>query len=201
MLHKLREDGILTNQVVKLTCANQYAKPSTGLFLPYNTRTKFSYILKSYPFMPQEWNSGASSFCPVCLSVTLSVTLWQKNFNFGHYFWTVKDRHFIFGMHTQLMKPFQMTPRLITMWPWPWSLTYISKNFNPCHNCWTIRGRAFVFHVYIPCDKSFLIMPSVLNYCVFHLVCVCENRQFLSTGIVFSKNVYSYLLKAPSRNK
>ena len=29
---------------------------------------------------------------------------------------------------------------------------------------------------------------------------VRENRQFLSTGMEFSKNAYAYLLKASSRN-
>ena len=41
--------------------------------------------------------------CPV-LSVNLSVTLWQKNFNLGHNFWTVTNRDFIFGLYTQLIK-------------------------------------------------------------------------------------------------
>ena len=71
--------------------------------------------------MPPEWNSGASSFCPVCDSVSLwlslsvcdSVCLWlslsvcdsvAKNVNLGLSFWTIKERDFIFGMHTQLMK-------------------------------------------------------------------------------------------------
>ena len=51
----------------------------------------------------------------VCLSVV--------NFNLGYSFWTVRDRDFIFGMHTPLMIPFQMTPRSLTLWPWlwPWS--------------------------------------------------------------------------------
>ena len=40
------------------------------------------------------------------LVFVLSVTLWQKNFNLGHNFGTVRDRDFIFGMHIQLMKPF-----------------------------------------------------------------------------------------------
>ena len=34
-------------------------------------------------FMPPEWNSGASRFCPVCLSVCDSMA---KNFNLGHNF-------------------------------------------------------------------------------------------------------------------
>ena len=47
----------------------------------------------------RECNSGASSFCPVCLSVRLSVCETEtKNFNLGHNFWTVRDRVFIIGM-------------------------------------------------------------------------------------------------------
>ena len=40
-----------------------------------------------------------------------------------------------------------------------------------------------------------------LNYCVRHPVCVQKNWQILSTWIEFSKNVYAYLLKAPSHNQ
>ena len=58
-----------------------------------------------------EW-SGAYWFCPVCLSVV--------NFNLRYNFWTVRDRDFIFGMHSPLMMPFQMTPRSMTLWPWLW---------------------------------------------------------------------------------
>ena len=91
----------------------------------------------SFFFLSPEWNSGTSSFCPVCLSVYLSVCLWlsvmslwqKKKLNLGHNFWTVRDRDFIFVIYTQLMKPFQMTPRSMTLWPsaWSWSMTYFSK--------------------------------------------------------------------------
>ena len=59
----------------------------------------------------------------VCLSVRLSVCLSVVNFNLRYNFWTVRDRDFIFGMHTPLMTPFQMTPRSMTLWSslWPWS--------------------------------------------------------------------------------
>ena len=62
-----------------------------------------------------EW-SGTYCFCCVCLFVCLSVV----NFNLCYNFWTVRDRDFIFGMHTPLIMPFQMTPRSITLWPWLW---------------------------------------------------------------------------------
>ena len=50
--------------------------------------------------------SGAYCFHPVfCLSVCLSVV----NFNLVYNFWIVRDRNFIFGMHTPLMMPFYDT--------------------------------------------------------------------------------------------
>ena len=88
-----------------------------------------------------------------CLSVA-------TNFNLGHNFWTTRDRHFIFGMHTQLMKPFQMAPRSMKLWPSSWPLTYIYKNFNLSHNFWTIWGRASIFHMCIPCEKAFLFISN-----------------------------------------
>ena len=46
-----------------------------------------------------------------CVFVCLSVV----NFNLRYNFWTVRDRDFIFGMHTPLMTPFEMTPRSMTL--------------------------------------------------------------------------------------
>ena len=102
--------------------------------------------------------NGIRGYLVFVLSVCHSVL--KKNFNFNHNFWTIRDRDFIFGMYIELMKPFQMTPKLITSWPWP--LTYISKNFNRCHNFWTIRGRALLLHVYIPFDEVFPLLQKVL---------------------------------------
>ena len=42
-----------------------------------------------------------------------------KTCNLCDNFWTIRDRKFMFGMHTQLMKPFQMISRSMTLWPWP----------------------------------------------------------------------------------
>ena len=53
---------------------------------------------------------GGILFCPVCLSVI--------NFNLRYNFWTIRDGDFIFGMHTPLMMPSQMTPKSMTLWPW-----------------------------------------------------------------------------------
>ena len=45
-----------------------------------------------------------------CLSVCLFVCLSVVNFNLRYNFWTIRDSDFIFGMHTPLMTPFQVTP-------------------------------------------------------------------------------------------
>ena len=54
------------------------------------------------------------------LSVCLSVCLSFVNFNFHYNFWTIRDRYFIFGMHTLLMTTSQLTPSSMTLWPWLW---------------------------------------------------------------------------------
>ena len=60
-------------------------------------------------------NDRGHSFCPACLSVVI--------FNICYNFWTIRDRDILFGMHTQLMMPFQMTPRyLVTL-----ILTFVLK--------------------------------------------------------------------------
>ena len=45
-----------------------------------------------------------------CLIVCLSVCLSVVNFDICYTFWTVRGRDFIFGIHTLLIMPFQMTP-------------------------------------------------------------------------------------------
>ena len=71
-------------------------------------------------FMPPDRMIGAYCFFPVrlfvCLSVCLSACLSLVNFNLRYNIWTVRDRDFIFGMHTPPMMPFQMTPRSMTLW-------------------------------------------------------------------------------------
>ena len=46
----------------------------------------------------------------------------QTLINIRYKFWTERDRDFIFGMHTRLMMPFQMTRGVMTLWPWLWPL-------------------------------------------------------------------------------
>ena len=70
-------------------------------------------------FMPPDCMIGGILFLS-CLSVCLFVCL-LSTLTFA-ITWTVRGRYFIFGMHTPLMMPFQMTPRSMTLWPWLWPL-------------------------------------------------------------------------------
>ena len=118
----------------------------------------------------------------------------EVEFHLGHNFLTVRDRDFIFGMYTQLIKPFQITPRSMTFCPWP--LIRISKNFNFCHNFWTIRGRAFILFVYIPCDEAFLIMAKVLTQWPWPLTYISKKHNFCTVrdrDLIFC--MYAQLMK------
>ena len=70
--------------------------------------------------------------------------------------------------------------KVLTLWHWPSTLTYISKHFNLCHNLWTLKvnGRAFIFHMYIPCDEAFTIMPKVLTKWLWLWPLTCRSKNF-----------------------
>ena len=57
----------------------------------------------------------------ICLSVCGCVFQWSKYY-LGHNLWTIRDKGFIYAMHTQQIKPFQITPGSMTLWHWPWLL-------------------------------------------------------------------------------
>ena len=93
------------------------------IILVYGSYLTRSMSLMVCFYMPPELILGHLVFVlsvTVCLSVSDDSV--AKNFNLGHNFWIVKDRDFIFGMHIQLVKPFQMTPRSMTEKSQFWTL-------------------------------------------------------------------------------
>ena len=120
------------------------------------------------------------SVCFFCLSVCLSVCL-LSTLTFAITFELKRGGDFIFGMHTPPMKPFQMTPRSMTLWPWlwPWSL-------NSLLDFVANRGIVFNKHTMIfsapepkaqvhYCDHVFVcrpssVCPSVVNFSHFRLL-------------------------------
>ena len=77
---------------------------------PFWTRI---YTSEKIPFFlcPQiEWSGHIVFALSVCLSVCCQLYL-------RYNFWIARGRDFIFGMHTLLMTPFQMTSRSMTLTP------------------------------------------------------------------------------------
>ena len=86
---------------VSSTCKDQLIfSDFLPVLYPYIT----SLYLFDLLFMPLDRMMGCILFLS-CLFVCLSVV----NFNLCCDFWTLRDRDFISGMHTQLIMPFQMT--------------------------------------------------------------------------------------------
>ena len=87
--------------------------------------------------MPRIKWLGAYGFCPVCLFVCLSVGLSVVNFNIRYNFWNIRDRGFIFDMHTQRMFSNDTKVNdLVTL-----TLTFMLKQLFQ-----TVADRGIVFH-------------------------------------------------------
>ena len=82
-------------------------------FLPVQPDVSHSpYSINSIFYAPGSNDRGHIVFVlSVCLSVCLSVV----NLNLRYNIRTVRDRDFIFDMHTPLMMLLQMTPRSMTL--------------------------------------------------------------------------------------
>ena len=94
--------------------------------------------------------------------LTLTFDLLLKKLNLGNklnYFWTKRDRAFIFHLCISCGKTCLLEVKFFTLWPWPWLLTYFWKKLNLDHNFWIKSDRALILHIFIPFDKTFLLLP------------------------------------------
>jgi hypothetical protein len=96
------------------------------------------------------------------VTLTLKFDPLFKNFNIGYIFWMASDRAFIFNMCVPYDKTFLLVPKVLTLWPWPWSLTHFSKT-NIGHIFWMVSDRAFIFHMHVTCDKTFILELQILK--------------------------------------
>ena len=62
---------------------------------------------------------------PICLAVRLFV---QSELNLGYTFWIKRDKAFILHMWIPCDKTFLSVTKILTLWPWPWLLTYFWSN-------------------------------------------------------------------------
>ena len=80
-----------------------------------------------YLYPPQTKFGGVYRNHPVCLSVCPSV---QSKLNLGYNFSTKRDKALIWHTLVPCDKTFLPVPKILTLWPWPWLLTYFCKNLT-----------------------------------------------------------------------
>ena len=111
---------------------------------------------------------------PVCLSVCLSVcSSVQSKLNIDYYFLTDWDKAFILHLRIPCDKTFLSVPKMLTLWPWPWLLTYFSKyltlaiTFKPkevglsYYICVFLLTRPFCWYQqFWPCDLDLDFWPT-----------------------------------------
>ena len=108
--HSCHKYNCQLSEIVQYSAGTWFHCYCCTYFCLYNAFLSFDILF----YAPVSNNQGHIVFVlSVCLLPTLTFTIT---------FWTVRDRDFIFGMHTQLMMPFQMTQRSMTLWPWIWPL-------------------------------------------------------------------------------
>ena len=140
---------------------------------------RFVHHTLSWSAYYDDWTLWMGNYRHCMLFDNKTTFLCPRNIIHGHLvfvlsvfqnFCTVRDRDLIFGMHTQLMQPFQMTTGSMTL-----TSTNISKNLNFFNNFWTNRLRAFIFHMCMPCYKTFPLIPQFSTVWHWPLIYMPEN--------------------------
>ena len=123
--------------------------------LGYNFWTKRdkAFILHMLVPFDKTFLSVPKKFDLVTLTLTFDLLL--KKLNLGYNFWTKRDKAFIVQVCIPCGKTFLSIPKILTLWPWPWLLTYFWKNltlaitFEPreirlsYYTCWFLLTRPF----------------------------------------------------------
>ena len=104
----------------------------------------------------------------VLVTLTLVFDLLIKNFNLGHNTFMVSIRALIFHMSVPCDKAFPWVPKFLTLWPWPWCLTYLLKTLTLAITFkWHVLGCwyfTWVFLVIRPFHGYQQIWPWCLTY-------------------------------------
>jgi hypothetical protein len=61
---------------------------------------------------------------------TVRLFVCLQKLNIGHIFWMASDKAFIFHMCVPYDGTLLLVPKVLTLWPWPWSLTHFSKTLT-----------------------------------------------------------------------
>ena len=83
--------------------------------------------------------------------------IFEKKLNLCYNFWTRRNGAFILKVCISCGKTFLSVPKVLTLWLWPWLLTFFWKNLTGLgHKFLTKSDRVFILHMCIPRGKTFL---------------------------------------------
>ena len=109
---------------------------------------------KTFPLVPIFFTLDLGVWPIFLKTLTLLITFeqWEfdislKMFNLTCHFRTVSARAWIFYMSILWDKTSPWVPKLLTLWPWTWSLTYFLKNFHFINNIWIVSVELRYFTV------------------------------------------------------
>ena len=115
------------------------------------------------------------------MSLTLKFDLLVKNFNLSHNFQIRRDRAFILHRCVSCDKIFQMVPWFLTLWPWPWSLTYFWKTLTLDAIEW-----------WLPPGERRCLLTTLISACDSkHTYFFFIVTRFLPVGHLYSRHLFS----------
>ena len=112
---------------------------------------------------------GYQQFWPCDLDL-LEFALPFANFKLANNFWTVRPK----------------LPTFLTLWPWPWSLTYFLKTWTLLITFWTASSRGLIFHMSILWDKNTLWVPIILTLVTLTLAYFLKTFYHVNNNLIVS---------------
>ena len=103
------------------------------------------------------------------VTLTLNFDLLLKKLNLGHNFWIKRDRAFILQVCIPCGKTFLFVPKVLTLLPWPWLLTYF----------WKILTLAITFE---PKEIGY----SYYTYLFLMAIPFCQHQNFSAHDLDFN---------------
>ena len=119
--------GVYRNHPVCLSvCSSVQSKLNLGYNF-WTVRDK-AFILHMWIPYDKAFSVGTKNFDLVTLTLTFDLLF--KKLNLSYNFWTKRGKAFILHMWVPYDMTFLFVPKILTLWPWPWLLTYFSRNLT-----------------------------------------------------------------------
>ena len=196
--------GVYRNHPVCLSVCSSVGLSRVNLTLAITFELKeirHSYSIWGFfvtrPFCPYQ------KFWPFDLDLDFWPTF-EKELNLDYNFWTKRNKAFKLHMWVPCDKIFLSIPKCLTLWPWPWLLTYFKKNlilaitFEPkeiglsYYICGFLVIRPFCpYHTFWLCDLGLDFWPT------FDKTNNLGSKYWTNRDMVFILHIYVFLVARP----